>query len=198
MLFEKIRNGEEISDKDFDLLLPESIRKQSEIHWTPFIIIQKCADFIIHENCKNIFDIGSGVGKFCMITTAITGANTTGVEIRKNLHLYAQSIASSYQLSQVSFINQSITEIDFSPYDCFYYFNPFYENIILENTIDTNIPLKTKAFNTYTQYVKNELEKKEKDTCLISYFTQHEDIPNSYQLIEHDEDLSLSFWKKVR
>jgi 16S rRNA A1518/A1519 N6-dimethyltransferase RsmA/KsgA/DIM1 with predicted DNA glycosylase/AP lyase activity len=196
MLFDKIRNGIEISDKEFDLLLPESIRKQAEIHWTPFEIIQKCADFITQENCKNILDIGSGVGKFCMITSALTGAKITGVEIRKNLHLYAQSIAQSYLLSQVSFINQNITETDFSPYDCFYYYNPFFENIVLENTIDSAIPLKTQAFNAYTQFVKNELEKKEKGTCLMSYFTSHEHIPNAYQLIEHDENLSLSFWKK--
>jgi hypothetical protein len=66
----------------------------------------------------------------------------------------------------------------------------------LENTIDNAIPLKTKAFNEYTQFVKNELEKKEKGTCLISYFTSHEHIPKAYQLVEHDENLSLSFWKK--
>ena len=70
------------------------------------------------------------------------------------------------------------------------------QQVVVPLTFNHNGLEIEKRYTFSNMEVYYELEKKEKGTCLISYFTSHEHIPNAYQLVEHDENLSLSFWKK--
>jgi len=74
-------------------------------------------------------DIGSGAGKFCLIGAASTKGLFYGVEQRKELVNLCKSIAKTHQINNVEIFHSNITEISFSDYDAFYFYNPFYENI---------------------------------------------------------------------
>lgn len=183
------------TDKDFDSLLSESIRKQSEIHWTPLHIIEQSIEFFNEHSCSHLLDIGSGAGKFCLIGGTLTNAQLTGVEIRKHLHLQAFALKKDLGLNHVHLINKNIIEIDFSTFDGFYYFNPFFENIEEEGRIDHSLNYKTEQYHLYTNHVKKELDALKSGTCLVTYWTSEASIPESFQLIE--EQSNLCFWKKL-
>jgi cyclopropane fatty-acyl-phospholipid synthase-like methyltransferase len=194
---EKLLNGDSFTDKDFDILLPEEHRTVAFTHWTPLNIIEKVVEFIKDNKCQKVLDIGSGVGKFCLIGASLSNAHFHGVEIRKQSHLYALSLAKATQLNNISFANQNICDVDFLPYDCFYYYNPFFENIDANRSIDNSLVLSEQNYQNYVQYIKTELNKKEEGTFLISFHTNPYEIPNSYKMLYEFENLFLCFWKKM-
>jgi predicted RNA methylase len=196
MLFDKLKIGQNILDRDFEILFPEEFRRSAFNHWTPIEIIKRICEFINEKGCQNILDIGSGVGKFCLIGSLLSSAKFHGVEIRKKYHLYAISIAKSNQLNNAIFSNLDICEVSFEPYDCFYYFNPFFETLDPKRSIDDQLILSENNRLKYIHHVKSELHKKPIGTILVTYFTNKIEIPNSYKLMFEYENLDLCFWEK--
>jgi cyclopropane fatty-acyl-phospholipid synthase-like methyltransferase len=193
---QKLLNGDYFSDRDFDDLLPEEIKAAAYTHWTPINIIERVVEFINENQCQNVLDIGSGVGKFCLIAATLSKAHFQGVEIRKQLHFYSLSLAKASQLKNVSFSQENICDVDFEPFDCFYYYNPFFENIDPIRSIDNSLELSEHQYQNYVQCIQKALNKKTNGTFLITYQTNPKEIPNSYQLIYEEEGLDLCFWRK--
>lgn len=193
---EKLLNGDSFFDRDFDFLLPDEVRVSAYTHWTPILVIEKAVEFINEKKCKKVLDIGSGVGKFCLIASSLCKAHFHGIEIRKQSHLYAISLAKNTQLNNVSFSNMNVCDVNFSPYDCFYYFNPFFENINPDRSIDKNIVLNEQLHQKYVAHIKRELNKKGIGTVLITYHTNQIEVPNSFELVYEFENLDLCFWIK--
>ncbi|MEY3236285.1 MAG: hypothetical protein RI883_386, partial [Bacteroidota bacterium] len=161
MAIDKLRAKISISDEEFDAIYPEDVRDHSNRHFTSVFLSQKAAQYLANGEEKEILDIGSGTGKFCLVGATCTNAHYTGVEHRKYLSEIAQECANTFVVPNVSFINANILDIDFKTFDAFYIFNPFLETHDKSARIDQSVSIKSSDFEVFRNYVYKELAKKD-------------------------------------
>lgn len=197
MIFEYIKAGIEVTDAEFDDIYPNEIQHLSKRHFTPIAVAKMAAEYLVDAPKTRVLDIGSGVGKFCMIGSTHTNGHFTGVEQRENLHLLSKEIAVKYELKRTHFIHGNITEIEFRAFDAFYFFNPFFENILIDDSIDKQVELSRNLFYNYSIYVRKQLKKMPIGTKLATYFAISEEIPHSYTVISTHLEGKLKLWEKT-
>ncbi len=196
MIFKNLQLNIDVEDDFFNTLYPLRIKKLSEFHWTPVKVAKLAADYLVSKpNCK-VLDIGSGAGKFCLIGAASTKGHFYGVEQREGLVKLSQGIAKTHKLNNVEFFHSNITEISFSDYDAFYFYNPFYENLDNSLLIDNKIVIDEKLFFTYSEYVENQLKKTPVGTLLVTYWSMGVDNIEGFDLEFTAYNGKLNFWEK--
>jgi SAM-dependent methyltransferase len=198
-LFENIKANITVIDSDFDAIFPNDLQKFTRLHFSP-IEVSKYAAYFLTENKKGakILDIGSGAGKFCFIGSLVTDGHFVGVEQRESLHNIATEISDTYHLQGVELLLENILNIPFDSFDGFYIFNSFYENLSFDENITDEINLKQPNYDTYSAYVKQELDKMPVGTRLVTYFCSRSIAPDSYKLIEDTFNENLNFWEKTK
>jgi predicted RNA methylase len=197
MAIDKLRAKISISDEEFDAIYPEDVRDHSNRHFTSVFLSQKAAQYLANGEEKEILDIGSGTGKFCLVGATCTNAHYTGVEHRKYLSEIAQECANTFVVPNVSFINANILDIDFKTFDAFYIFNPFLETHDKSARIDQSVSIKSSDFDVFRNYVYKELAKKDIGTRLATYWTADNQIPDSFELKGSFFGDTLRFWEKT-
>lgn len=197
MIFKALRNDEEVDDSTFNMLYSTRIRRLSERHWTPVAIAKIAADYLVNKPNKKVLDIGAGVGKFCFVGASSTKGIFYGVEQRESLTKLSKKIAEKHQIENVEFIHSNITDISFSDYDAFYFYNSFFENIDTSCPIDKIIVPKTELYLSYSNYVREQLAKTPKYTRLVTFWSKWEEIPESFDLEYSACDGILNFWRKM-
>jgi cyclopropane fatty-acyl-phospholipid synthase-like methyltransferase len=186
------------SDQQFHQLYPPESLAQANMHWTPLHIARKAAEFLAADKNSKVLDIGSGAGKFCLTAAYYQPQSFfSGVEQRQELVNYAEAASDILGLQNVSFIQANITEVDFSVYDHFYFYNAFFENINNEYRIDEKITYSKELYAAYNRYVYKQLEKKPGGTRLATFHSMEDEIPASYYEVASTEDNLLKFWTKV-
>ncbi|ASU36288.1 class I SAM-dependent methyltransferase [Mucilaginibacter xinganensis] len=183
-------------DAAFDNLYPEHIRALSPMHWTAVDIAKKAGAFLAVPNAR-VLDIGSGVGKFCMVA-GFHHPETTfyGVEQRKELYNIAEKAKGEINLPNVSFIHGNLTELNYGNYDHFYFYNAFYENIEPDSRIDYSVSTSFELYELYTRFVYEMLDKKPSETRLVTFHCTEGQVPPSYQLINNSYSSVLKMWIK--
>jgi SAM-dependent methyltransferase len=186
-----------LNDAAFDWLYPERIQQLSKRHWTPMEVAKKSANFLASAPGKKILDIGSGVGKFCLIGGHhFQDATFYGVEQRKELYHFAQAAKELTDSRNVEFINGNFTQIDFAEFDHFYFYNSFFENLAAGGHIDQKMEYSTSLYEYYSRYLFNALDSKPGGTRLVTYHSLEDEIPPSYQLVDATVDFLLKMWVK--
>src|SRR5690606_20070993 len=147
------------------------IQKLSNRHWTPVSVVKRAADFLVDNDSTRVLDIGSGVGKFCILAAAFTKGHFTGVELRENLVRFSRKFAQRFQIERVKFIQANINSVNFSAFDAFYFFNSFEENIDLSDRIDKDSNFNIALYETYTQYIYEQFEAAPLGTKIVTYCT---------------------------
>jgi len=188
----------EVSDDDFNVIYPESIRRFSKRHWTPVAVAKLASEFLAERPGTQVLDIGSGAGKFCMVGGASTRGIYTGVEQRSELYRFCVKAARVHHLSNVNYIHANITSIDFRKYNAFYFYNSFRENVdrtaLIDNSVETGVDL----FNTYTQYVHDQFASLPIGTRVATYWTPVADVPSNYAIVGTAFDGLLNMFEKTR
>ncbi len=185
-----------VDDRYFNALTSVEFINHDKIHWSNFSVIEESISFLKKNNVKTILDIGSGIGKFCILGTMLSNIQFSGVEIRKNLHDEAQRIKQQNNLSGIHFINDDIKNIDFSPFDAFYYYNPFCEHIATKDIIDNQIDLTEEKYYQYENFILQEMEKMIVGTIVILHNAKAFILSKNYRLIDVLENGELTFWVK--
>lgn len=184
------------TDISFDILYPAHIQALSAMHWTPVDIAKKAAAFLNTPGAR-VLDIGSGVGKFCLIAgTHFPQTRFTGVEQRQELHHYAELARDETDLGNVNFIHGNLTELDYENYDHFYFYNAFYENIEPDSRIDHAVRTSFELYERYQCFVHGMLGAKKSGTRLVTYHARESQIPASYQRVENVYHKLLKMWIK--
>ena len=197
MVFDDLKQGEVVTDEEFDVIYPTEIQTLSRRHFTPIAIAKMAAEYLADQPNARILDIGSGVGKFCMIGAACTKGHFTGVEQRENLNNLANTLAKEYDLTNVKFIHSNIMDIDFKQFNGFYFFNAFFENIIKDESIDKEVELDKQLFFLYSLYVRKQLGKMPIGTKLATYYAFSEEIPLNYTVVETALEGKFKTWVKT-
>ena len=191
-------------DEAFDKVLKKSVQGHSYIHWSPIEVIKAAVDWLGNEgtstdgkpSTNRILDIGSGVGKFCLIGAMNSNAHFTGIEIRKNLIDEAVKLKSDLKLKNVDFIHSDIKEIDFSLFTSFYFYNPFCELMALSGSIDDQIKFDEEAYYDYQDFIAEQLKRTPKGTKLVTYCSPDLDISMDFDLKDMYFDGQLQLWER--
>jgi len=185
------------SDEAFHSLYPLSIQHLAYKHWTPLRVARTAAGFLAPRKGVRILDIGSGIGKFCLAAAHYKpGAHFTGIEQRIQLVMLANDAKSKLKLSNVSFIHNNFTRINFREYDHFYFFNSFYENLSGTSKIDDSIEYSSELYNYYCRCLHKKLDDMPKGTRLVTFHSLEDEVPFSYQPVLTRFNNRLKCWIK--
>jgi SAM-dependent methyltransferase len=183
-------------DVTFDDLYPEHIREMSPMHWTPVDIARKASNFLAIPNAR-VLDIGSGVGKFCLAAGFFHPETAFyGIEQREELYTFAEIAKAGIDLANVHFIHGNLTDLDFSGFDHFYFYNAFYENIEPDSRIDYAVKTSFELYDRYSRFVYEMLDNKPPETRLVTFHGTDSQIPSSYQLVNNSYSSVLKMWIK--
>ncbi len=69
---EALKAGASPSDKTFDGVYPKSLQAISAGHFLPVAVAVRAAHLFEEANVQKVLDVGSGVGKFCVIGALCT------------------------------------------------------------------------------------------------------------------------------
>ncbi len=199
MLAERAGTGNTFTDNlKFNGLFPDYIQRKAPTHWTPLDVALCAAEFLATSANERVLDIGSGIGKFCLVAGYHKPqAKFYGVEQRKSLIDYAIDVGKRFGLSNVRFIHGNFTELDFRQFDNFYFFNAFYENLKGTQKIDHTIEHSLALFNYYNRYLFQQLEQKPVGTRIATYHSLEDEIPPCYYVVKTHFEGLLKFWVKV-
>ncbi|MGH2622074.1 MAG: methyltransferase domain-containing protein [Sphingobacterium sp.] len=197
MIFDALKNDQEVEDSCFDKIYPPEISKLAKYHWTPVEVAKMAAEYLVESSGDKVLDIGSGVGKFCLVGAACTKGMFYGVEQRESLVAISNQVAQKHQIQNVKFVHANIKQISLADYDSFYFYNSFHENIETTNPIDNLIPASKELYYSYTDYLRREFDKLPVGTRIASYWGGWEEIPDSFDLEFTACDGFLNFLKKI-
>jgi SAM-dependent methyltransferase len=124
-----LRAGAPVSDAAFDAHLPKRWRWVSDTHWTPVEVCRAAAAWLAPAPDSIVLDVGSGVGKLCVVGALATGASFVGVEQRPHLVKVAAELAGGLGATSAAFVCADAFSLDWRDFDSLYFFNPFAEAI---------------------------------------------------------------------
>ena len=186
------------SDDQFNQLYPPAIAALASRHWTPIQIAKEAAAFLAVGQAPKILDIGSGVGKFCMVGAYYhPTAQFSGVEQRGALTSIAQDLSKKMGLNNTQFFTGNFTEINISAYHHFYFYNAFYENLIDNDPIDQLIEQSPELFNLYNRKLYKALKALPVGTRIATFHSSEHEMPSSYQVVGVGSNEDLKFWIKI-
>ena len=160
------------SDLAFDSIYDKAIRDLSLQHWTPVRVAARAAWLLTQHGATRILDVGSGVGKFCLVGAQITDASFVGVERRGHLVDIARGAAAQLEISsRATFVHSNIDTFSFEGFDGIYLYNPFYEQI--GEYLDPIGPDLERSAATFRHYVRTTVEKLRGLTSPVVVVTFH-------------------------
>lgn len=198
-MIEEFRNGREVNDYQFDRIYPTDIRAWTRPHWTPVEVALRAAELLVVDAGTKVLDVGSGAGKLCLIGALTTSATFCGVEQRAYLARVTQALASSYQISRVSFVHGKMTSVNWSDFNAFYFFNPFYENIAPQIRIDNAVNFSRARYERCIRIVQKKLTHAPRGTRVVTYHGLGGEMPLGYVLVHREFCFSgpLELWVKA-
>jgi SAM-dependent methyltransferase len=193
------RTGPKITEDAFDRVFPEAIHRCSGRFWTPVEVARRAAAFLAPCPSARVLDVGSGVGKFCIVGALATGASFSGIEHRPHLVAIANRASRELGAARTEFAVGTIEDVDWSLYDGFYFFNPFEENVWTQDCFDRSVVLSEERFWNDLAFVEWVLALAPVGTRVATFHGFGGRIPPTYQLVDQQPHRGgiLRFWTKV-
>jgi predicted RNA methylase len=196
----RLRSGERVSDDEFDAVYPEQVKSVSFRHWTPVTVARRAAQLLTQTGATKVLDVGAGPGKFCIIGALTTAAEFTGIEQRPNLVELAEGAASRFGADRARVVRANIVTFDCSPFNGFYFFNPFQEQI--ENDplpIDGTLERSRTLYNMYVAAATANLIRAAPGTAVVTYHGFGGPMPPHYQRVHREATprAEIVLWVRV-
>ena len=120
------RRATSTTDRAFDRLLPEALRRLSYMHWTPIEVAIRATTLLCPSSGMRILDVGSGVGKLCMVGAMSSEGLWYGVEQHETLVHTACELAGALGVAdRTRFLHGDALAVDWREFDAIYLYNPF-------------------------------------------------------------------------
>lgn len=177
----RLKKGAPLSDNAFDEIYPDSIRSLSRVHWTPIEVARRAAQLLVNFDGARVLDVGSGVGKFCLVGSLVSKGRFYGIEQRKHYVDLANSLVSRFKLSRTAFTHGNFKDLKWSEYDAVYLFNPFQENKTPEQRLDDSVPLSRDLYREYVIAAFEKLESMRKGARVVTYHGFGGAFPESFE-----------------
>ncbi len=184
-MVDKLKRGGRVANSQFDQIYPLSVRCWTSPHWTPVDVAIRAAELLVTDSNTRVLDVGSGVGKFCLIGALTTSATFCGIEQRPSFVRLARTLASVHSISRVSFLQGDLVSIDWSEFNDFYLFNPFYENILSTIRMEADtVDFSEERYDLCVKTVQDKLSAAPDRTRVVTYHGMGGQIPEGYVLAE--------------
>lgn len=143
-----------LRDDGFDRLLPMRLRAASNQFWTPLEVVAQATTWFEELGVRSVVDVGSGVGKFCVAGALTSSCSFIGIEQRAHLATVARNLSCIFGLDgRVSIIEGRFGEVETPPADCYYFYNPFEENLFsVYEALDRKVELSAERFRRDVRY----------------------------------------------
>ena len=195
-----VRAGHHVSDRVFDQLFPEPVRRVSSRFWTPINVARKAAN-ILAGGHGPVLDVGAGVGKFCILGALTTDAEFHGLEHREELVAIANGVIEALGLSsRARVFHGTLDDVEWARYSSFYFCNPFEENIFPEaRRYDDCVVLSKTRFEQDTARIERELDAAPVGTRIVTFHGLGARVPATYRqcVDETRGNPLLRAWMKV-
>jgi hypothetical protein len=172
------------------------LQQASKTYFTPLHVAKIAVQWLTEDGKKRVLDIGAGVGKFC-----VTGANNSnsyfhGAEYRPSLVKIAEEIIDKLAIKNAMVENIDIVDVDFTDFDAFYMYNPFYENFLFAKKLNGEVKLSSLLYEYYFSVTEKKLDRAKTGTRLVTYHGNNFEVPESFKKIKQTEDGLLKLWMK--
>ncbi|WP_317897738.1 class I SAM-dependent methyltransferase [Aurantibacillus circumpalustris] len=185
-----------VTEENFNQLLPEYLQEKSRLYFTPIHIARTAALWLTENGEKKVLDIGAGVGKFCITGANYVNSHFYGIEYRQSLVKLANELISYYKIENATIVNENVINVDFTNYDSFYLYNPFYENLIASERLNNEVELKDSLYGYYLKHTEQQLDKTKPGTKLVTFHGNNFEVPDSFEKIKETQDATLKLWIK--
>lgn len=179
-----LRAGDAVDDRSFDSIYPDWIQKLSRIQWTPVEVAQKAATWLVTKPGTKVLDVGSGVGKFCLVGALATKGVFTGVEFRPHLVEVAQLVARQNSIKRCTFVAGDAVSVDWGIYDGLYLYNPFAEHLPGCPIVDDTVDPQSAHFFAYVAHVEGWLATAAIGTRVVTYHGFGGEFPTDWERAE--------------
>lgn len=188
------RNRLELTDENFNRLLPDYLRLAARLYFTPIRIAQMAAQWLTEDDAKTVLDIGAGVGKFCVAGASLNSSFYFGIEYRESVAKVANDMISTFQLSNSIVQHGNALDIDFRDFDAFYMYNPFFENLSSSRRLNDEVELAGSLYSHYSGEVRHKLDGSRPGTRLVTFHGNNFDAPESFKKVQEAEGGLLKLW----
>ena len=189
-------------DWAFDAIYPPAIRAISRRFWTPVDVARRAARLLWQAGARRVLDVGSGVGKFVLVAAgAVPEMRFVGVEQRPHLVEVARRAHEQLQLPNVRFVVGEATSSSWHNFDGFYFFNPFAENLFVdEDRLDDAVELTDSRFFRDVVRTERALREAPLGTAVVTYHGMSGRMPACYDLSQTTRAGAdwLRLWVKTR
>jgi SAM-dependent methyltransferase len=178
---DELRQQLPIDDSRFDQLFPAGLRELSALHWTPVEIAVRAAQMMSSIENARILDIGSGIGKACLVATLSSSASWWGVERDPELVSAANRAARFLGVDdRARFIQGDAWQLDWDKFDGFYFYNPFSSLLLNEHT-SPFVRYGTILHNV--RRAEERLARARVGTLVVTYHGFGGDMPAGYEIL---------------
>ncbi len=187
-----LRSHAHTTDRAFDRFLPPELREASSHHWSPVAVAAAAARWIDEFGIRRVLDVGSGVGKFCVVAALSGSAEYIGVEHRPRLVAVATRLARLFGVDDRARFQQGDlkTAAQYAP-DAFYFYNPFGENLYgREDHLDAEVEINPERFRRDVAATASLLAAARPGTWLITYNGFGGRVPAGYETVRLNKDFS--------
>lgn len=189
-----------ITDERFDALLDPKWRPFSDGHWTPARVAAYAALLLAPAANEQVLDIGSGVGKFCVVGALTTQGTFVGVEQRAHLVTAAEEAAACAGADRARFVAADAFSLDWTAFTALYFFNPFVEAKYQDDDqIDDTIEFGIGRYNACLAKTVEKLSGMPPGTRVAIYYALGTPMPPGYVLLWEDwmGEGRLSLWLRT-
>jgi hypothetical protein len=186
----------ELNEETLNSILPKKIKEKSRRFFTPIELAVQSAKWLSGKDCRNVLDIGAGIGKFCLCGAYHTKSKFYGIEMRPHLVKIAETLFKTFGVKNAEMLVGNITDFNFSAFKAFYFYNPFHENIFTFLRMDDSIMLSAELYKLYLEHTKTQLALAESGSRLVTFHGNNCEVPPSYKLAEEFRGGDLKYWIK--
>ncbi len=183
----------------FDRQLPAALRYVSRIHWTPPDVAARVAEWLALTPGQRALDVGSGVGKLCVLAGRDSEGVFVGVEQRGALVRQARQLAAAFDVP-AQFIHGDAFDVDWHRFDALYFYNPFDETRFSTGLrIDAAIQIGPGVFDALVARTQSRLEAMPAGMRVVTFHGIGGPMPGGYRLAAREEiaDGALELWVKA-
>jgi SAM-dependent methyltransferase len=192
--------ADHMTDAELDALLPVAVRRASRVYWTSVAVARRAAQILEAHGVHRVLDIGSGVGKFCIVAAArAPRLEFAGVEHRPGLVTIARSLAAEVGITNATFSVGDATLMPWKGFDAFYVFNSFAENDFpADEQFDQTVELSHARHIAEAKRIARRLAAAPAGSVVVTYHGLSGPIPGSYELLHAEAAGSgwLRVWRK--
>jgi predicted RNA methylase len=198
---EQIRGGEAPKDGELDRYLPIFLRYVSPQYWTPIRVGMQVGQWFREAGVRRVLDVGSGVGKFCVVGALSTECSFVGIEERENLVVAARELAHRFGVDQqVTFLWGVFGRMPLQPFDGYYFYNPFGENVFgPSDWLDENVEHSDERYVREISLTERFLESLPIGKYVVCYNGFGGRMPDGYKVVRSEPNApnSLRMWQRT-